>query len=350
MSIRTVHLTTLAAAALLFGGHAHAQRSAGPVAVSVTPDTVRAEGVKRSRTLKTDAQRKVLAALSADPRYASLQKELAEAAKISDETQQLQKLRSIATRAQAVRNDAVRRAGVDVRAIESEVLTARKPPPPALPQPVPFHPPALPGATPPPAPAPPLTVTSFTEIDTRKIECPDAGDTWSFNGNKSHYDASSGPTDHDCAWIRAAKGAFIDVPAGTKHVALTVKLDYSLKTLAASFGIWASAWSEVGLRVENMNGTPIDTIKLGNTNVPTSTSFCWVKGIDSSQGPDVVPLRDSGDQGLNTKVTCSFAVDPRGGKMMIAPYVGGGVDADLSGYARSFGTVTPHSVEAVFSK
>lgn len=35
---------------------------------------------------------------------------------------------------------------------------------------------------------------------------------------------------------------------------------------------------------------------------------------------------------------------------MIAPYVGGGVDADPSGYARSFGTVTPRSVEAVFTK
>lgn len=347
--MRSIPLTTLAAAALLFGGPAHAQRSAGPTAGAVTLDTVRAEGVKRSRTLKTDAQRKVLAALTADPRYAALQKELGEASKITDESQQLEKLRSIATRGQTLRTDAIRRAGVDVRAIESEVLTARKPPPPA-PAPIPFHPPTLPGAAPPPPPPPPLTVTAFTEIDTRKLECPDAGDTWSFVGSKSHYDVSSGPTDHDCAWIRAAKGAFIDVPVGTKHVALTVKLDYSLKTLAASIGIWASAWSEVGLRVENMNGTPIDVIKFGNTTVPTPVSFCWVKPIDSSQGPDVVPFRDSGDQGLNTKVTCSFAVDPRGGKMMIAPYVGGGVDADLSGYAHSFGTVNPHSVEAVFTK
>lgn len=345
--MRSVQLTTLAAAVILFGGHANAQRSAGPVAAAATPDAARLEGVQRSRVLKTDAEKKVLTALNADPRYAALQKELSEAAKITNETQQIAKLRSIATRAQSIRTDAIRRSGVDVRAIDAEVLSARKPPPPTPPKP--FHPPALPGAATPP-PAPPLTVTAFTEIDTRKLECPDANDTWSFNGNSSHFDVASSPIDHDCAWIRAAKGAFIDVPAGTKHVALTVKLDYNLKTLASSIGIWASAWSEVGLRVENMNGTPIDTIKFGNTTVPTPVSFCWVKPIESSQGPDVVPFRDSGDQGLNTKVTCAFTVDPRGGKMMIAPYVGGGVDADMSGFARSYGTVTPHSVEAVFSK
>jgi hypothetical protein len=354
MKLRSVACATVASAVLLCGGlEAHADRpttAGAPVVAVVTPDTVRADAVTRSRAIKHDATAKVLAALQTDPRFGPLQKELAEAAKISDVALQREKLKEIAVRAQAPRAEAIRKAGIDVVKLDAAVLDARTPPPPTLPKP--FHPPALPGAgAAPPAPPTTATVTSFTEIDTRKLECPDAGDTWTFTGISSHDDISSAPFDHDCGWIRAAKGGFVVVPAGTKHVAFTVKLDFSLKTIASSIGIYATASAEVGVRIENMNGTPIDVIKVaGAPPIPTPVSFCWMKRVSSTQGPDFVPYSDSGDQGLNTTVSCAFDVDPKGGPMIVAPYVGGSVDADLTGYARSFGTVTPHSVVATFSK
>lgn len=352
MKIRSVARATVAFMVLLCAGvDARADRTAStsaPVAGVVTPDTVRVDAVTRSRALKHDATVKVLAALQADPRFAPLQKDLADAAKISDEALQREKLKEIAVRAQAPRAEAIRKSGVDVVKLDAAVLDARTPPPPALPKP--FHPPALPGAAP-PAPPTTATVTSFTEIDTRKLECPDASDTWTFPGISSHEDISSAPFDHDCGWIRAAKGAFVVVPAGTKHVAFSVKLDFTLKTIASSIGIYATASAEVGLRIENMNGTPIDVIKVaGAPPIPSPVSFCWMKRVSSVQGPDFVPYSDSGDQGLNTTVNCAFDVDPKGGTMIVAPYVGGSVDADLTGYAHSIGTVTPHSVVATFSK
>jgi hypothetical protein len=352
MKIRNVIHASAFAVVVCAGMDAHAQRTAAaaPVLATVTPDTVRADAVNRSRALKSDAKAKVLAALQSDPRFAGLQKELADAAKIEDEAIQKQKLKDIAVRAQAPRAAAIRKAGIDVVKLDALVLEARTPPPPALPKP--FHPPALPGAgSAPPAPPTVVTVTSFTEIDTRKIDCPDASDTWTFTGGSSHDDISSAPFDHDCGWIRAAKGAFITVPAGTKHVAFTVKLDFTLKTIASSIGIYAQATAAVGLRIENVNGTPIDVIKIGSAPpIPTPVSFCWEKRASSTQGPDFVPYSDSGDQGLNTTVSCAFDVDPKGGSMIVAPYVAGSVDADLTGYARSIATVTPHSVQATFSK
>jgi hypothetical protein len=357
MSFCTIRRSALFASALVCFGHGALaeNRTAAPspvIAARPTPDTVRGDAARKRRAVKAEANAKVLAALQTDPRFAGIQKDFADAAKISDEAVQKQKLRAIATRAQPVRNEAIRKAGVDVTALSSQVSAARRFAPPALPKP--FHPPALPttpGAPAAPPPPAPVTVTAFTEVDTRKIDCPDSGDIWSFPGKSSHYDISSAPFDHDCGWIRAAKGAFINVPAGVKHVALTIKLDFDLKVIVSSIGIWAQAESEVGVRVANMNGTPIDVIKVGNLPpVPTSVSFCWVKPVSTYQGPDFVPYSDSGDQGQNTTVSCAFDVDPRGGPMMVAPYVGGSVDADLTAYAKSKGTVSPHSVTAVFSQ
>lgn len=338
-----LELSAVAATILLVGGvtSAHAQRSA-TATITPTPDTLRADAVRESHEVKRLAEQQIVQALEADPNYAPLQAELLAASEIDDEATQNLALQDIAVRAQAMRSNAIRRSGVNVAAVSSGAILARKP--------------AESTATPAPASSSPTTsvkVTSFTEVDTRKIDCPDAGDTWSFSGNQSRFDVSSGPApgDNDCGWIRAAKGAFIDVPAGTKHVALTVKLDYALKLTTASFAVWAEAWGEVGVRVENMNGTPIDVMKLpGVAPIPTNISFCWVKPVSTAQGPNFVPWSDSGDQGTNTTVNCSFNVDPKGGRMMVAPYVGGGVDADLSGYAVSRGTVNPRSVEAVFTQ
>lgn len=350
--LRTITRTAVAAVILLGGGVAEAQRAqpAPAAAGSANPDAVRVDAARKGRALKAEGQQKVLAALQADPRYAGLQKELADASKIVDINQQISKLRDISTRAQAVRSAAIRKAGVDVLAIDARASEARKVPAVSSNPIKPRHP-----GTSTPAPAAPTVVTAFTEIDTRKIDCPDGGDTWSFSGSKSHFDASSSPLpgDHDCGWIRASKGASLTVPPGTRHVEMTIKLDFDLKVVAAGVGIYASADAEVGVRVENMNGTPIDVLKLpGVPPIPSAVSFCWTgKPVNARQdGPDVLPLRESGNQGLNEKITCSFDVDPRGGVMMITPYVGGSVDADLTGFARSLGTVNPRSVEATFTK
>ncbi len=343
----------LVAMALAASGTSHADLSpnpTGPKLTKVTPVPLRRdiEGENRQalRRLKTEDAAKIVAAMKDDPRVPPVRKDLVALGSITDPGQLKIQGSALKGRLEALQADAIKRAGIDLR-VSAEKLRAGR---------ARLAPPIFSFPKEPPSPIATQELTSFTETDTRRVDCPDVQDTWSFSGGAMKVAASKTQTwgDSDCAILGARKGAKVQVPAAARSMRVRMKGSVKMSVLAASFGISSEAWAAVGARIESPTGvalTKSEVPGIGEASLPYA--WCDVKQIAAKPGGGVGPLTQLDSADFNAEVAfddawCSFPLPPNAGQIVVHSTVGAGVDADENAMARASAQIDLRAIQVVF--
>lgn len=342
----------LVAMALAASGTSHADLSpnpTGPKLTKVTPVPLRRdiEGENRQalRQLKTEDAAKIVAAMKDDPRVPPVRKDLVALGSITDPGQLKIQGSALKGRLEALQADAIKRAGIDLR-VSAEKLRAGR---------ARLAPPIFSFPKEPPSPIATQELTSFTETDTRRVDCPDVQDTWSFSGGAMKVAASKTQTwgDSDCAILGARKGAKVQVPAAARSMRVRMKGSVKMSVLAASFGISSEAWAAVGARIEPDGRGPHQ--ERGPRDRRSLAPLRMVRReADRRQARRRVgPLTQLDSADFNAEVAfddawCSFPLPPNAGQIVVHSTVGAGVDADENAMARASAQIDLRAIQVVF--
>jgi hypothetical protein len=255
-----------------------------------------------------------LASLRADRRFAALKAEFEAAASIADPTRRKAALRAVVGKGEILRPDhavaaaAKLRAPVRVDMVAPAVMNALNATRTTIP----------PGA--------------FDEPQGTKRGCGDASDRHSFPGGDPYVTAISTPApgDEDCELVSAAKfGGIFNVAAGTKKVAITARLDFTLNADTYALGAYGRAWSSIHL-VAVSSGVRFK----GAANIPgASMSECRIESIGSTSA--VIELEERQAEEVNKQVVCAFDVEGGSGEVTLGFAVRAGIDADLTAVAQA---------------
>ncbi len=346
-----MHLSRLFAALPFLGiiitlAASDARADAASDAAQDPPDPTRDSAIQTRRALSASST-KLRAALAADTRVAPLTKELLEAVKMTDRRQRAAKLQALGPRVLAIRSDALKKAALDVKAVETQTSSIRTTS-------------LIPPITQ-PAPAPgslisSANVSSFPSPFTFKFDCPDSSDKHDFDGNQVKIWAQSTPVDKDCWKIRAGRMATVQVPAGAKKIEVVFDGKVDLDVVAMSLGAYAKAVGDFGIKVRAPSGAQLDTVNVPGQSQPqpVPVRWCRLKRIEATSavvGP--VPVATDGyaadlqEGDANSKCTMTLP-DNVGGTLELTPYTGGWVDADLSGVATLNQLITIRKLKTTF--
>jgi hypothetical protein len=306
---------------------------------------------RSARTSLADANKKLAPVLKADPRVAPLVKELLEASKIKDQAQRKAKLTALGPRATAIRTDAFKKAGLSAADIEAKTTVLRT----QMAQVVKIE-------EPPPPPPPgsvitTTTVTSFPITHTYRSDCPDSNDKVDFDGSVVKVDAKSTPVDDDCWHLRGGRGATFQVPGETKKIKVSMKAKVDLDVVATHLGFFAEAQGTLGIRVHSPGGTILANVPnpiQGLPPFPVTAIIKNTKKIHAENAfPNPVPFDTASfedqlqDGEAGSSATFTFLGSP-GPSLNIVAFVGGWVDADLSGVAVLNNDITLQELKVTF--
>lgn len=335
-------LVVLVAAGLGVANPTHAQpRLANP------PEPIDDAG-RQARQALGPQNAKIKAALAGDARVAPLTSKLLEAAKTKDKATRKRLLDGLGPQIVTVRNDALKKAAVDPSSIDKQLAVLRAPATTML------------GAVA-PASASSTTVTDSTFPNTYSYRgagdlCPDSNDKWDFDGNKVKVWAQSTPLDADCWNIRAGRSTNVAVPAGTKKMKVVVNATVDLDVFATALGAGARAVGEFGVRVSAPSGAALTTVNVAGQSFSVPAKLCTLKSISAKNiipNPlpfDTAAFTDNVQEG-DANSACSFDLPANvGANVDVALWVGGMVDADLTGVATLSNEITVKSIKVTFSK
>jgi hypothetical protein len=306
----------------------------------------------RARSLRgsmSDASKKLAPILKADPRTAPLVKELLEAAKITDQAQRKAKLTALGPRAVALRTDAFKKAGLNPADMEAKASALQR----QMTEVVKVEEPA-----PPPPPGSVITtttVTSFPLTHNYRSDCPDSNDKVDFDGSVVKVDAKSTPVDDDCWHIRGGRGATFQVPAETKKIKVAMKAKVDLDLVATHLGYFAEATGTLGIRVHSPSGATLINVPLpGGSTIPSPVFIKNTKKIHAKNVfPNPVPFDTASftdqlqDGESGSTATFTFPGNP-GPSLNIVAFVGGWVDADISGVSILNNDITLQELKVTF--
>lgn len=311
--------------------------AADPVAAPPAEDGVLAK-VASVRTSLVEDDKRLKPVLAADPRVGPLTKEVRQALQIRDKAERRRKLQTLIPRIAQVRADAIQKAGLVAKDLDAKAVAAQstiiKQKLHDLPQPPPR----------------PDTVISSVTIGPlpntwgSKTDCTDSDDNYDFDGNLLKVHVVSAPTDADCGGVKAAKGAKVNVPAGTKKVSVSIRANVELHAAAAPFGIFAESRAFLGVLVSSASGAKISNGK------PYATQELQSLHAEAL-GPLPFDLSDyeeeiqDGDP--SSSVTFTLEKDP-GPVLNVSVYIGGAADADLTGVAEMNGRIVHKSIKVTF--
>jgi hypothetical protein len=290
----------------------------------------------------------VKAALARDPRAAPLTKQLAEIAGLTDRAERKRRLTALAPQLTAVRNDALKAAGIDAKLVEKKTEAIRVNRAAAR---------RLPPKEPPPAPGSVIStveVTSFPKTFSHKHDCPDSKDTWDFDGKDVKVKAVSTIADDDCWKITAGRTATVQVPPGAKKMTVVGMVKVDLDVVAISFGFFSEATGYYGIRAFDPSGAPLMTVNIVGTVVPVPARTIKLKTIGAiNYAFSPLPFDSDGFaddlQEGEEGSTATFGLPSNvGPKLEISPVAGGWVDGDMQGYAKLNHLITPKKLKVTF--
>jgi hypothetical protein len=179
--------------------------------------------------------------------------------------------------------------------------------------------------------------SEFDKAQGTKASCGDSSDTFSFPGGDPAVYAISTPApgDADCELVSAAKyGGKVTVPAGTKSLALTAQLDYTLNADTYALGAWARASSQLIVIAISNSVRFVD----GKQAATLSIADCDVAQISSRSSAIEFKERQAKEQ--NQQISCGFGIAGGSGEVTLGFAVRASIDADLTAVAQADGRLS----------
>lgn len=286
--------------------------------------------------------------LQADPRYAALLKDSADAMKLTDRAARKARLEALSVQAAAIRADAMKKAGIDAKVMNARIA--------GLPI-APIGPLVAPPPPTPPGELSSVNVTSFPLPYNRKpADCANA--SWDFAGNKVIASAGATPGSQCDRGVRAGRSVRVTVPAETTRMKVSATASVHLDCAASAWGFYAASTSAWGIRVASTNGATIGTIAVPNSPpAPTKTVFAQQKRVHCM---NVVPnplVVDAGVYGgdiqpgdAGSEAVFDLPKSVWGTPIEVSLYIRTAAEQEGLGLSDATANITPKAAKIVFYK